>query len=322
MAGLDQGTGIVVFQPFRDLSSKRLRLSHAEADAKLLFFLSYFERVATFPFNTTGILTSTELEQTLAHQHQVKVLVRPRWQYGDFDETMWSSLANEVFDAMNLADGPAWAVSPPAEAWSGVAEGPVNSLVISMERCLPCPHPGVPAAEILAFRAEYGERLGVLRRALDDVYFSIGRGSEEDARRILQNRIGDAVRQTHDEFKKSGLRFFKGSLKVGLQVLSPMLGKALAAGVGVPGLGEIAGGAIAVAAEHSALAVPRNSSPRDFEYVLTGIRRGLLEAFPDEEPQELDADMLVGHNISKGQFPVNIQAPRKLSGTNQRNVDF
>jgi hypothetical protein len=252
-----------------------------------MFFLTYFDAVAVMRFNTYAAITSTILEQTLVAQKIICAIRPPLFQIGEFDEDFLRSDAESAFRGANdlkhldLWARP-WAICPSPEVHLSQAQGggTANVLALTMEECLPCPHPDVPVAEILSFREEFRAELQAFRGAIDDLYFAIARGSEEEARYVLQRQLLESVRDAQAASANAGPKAFMVGLKVLLNI-----GTAGAAAWFMQRYGEFAsaaaGSAVSLAMEHSPLKISANKDPRDFAYVTRGLRRGLLRARPD-----------------------------------------
>lgn len=323
VTALGTDTGVILIPPFKELGSATANLSFREWDAKILFFLAYFKNVAVVPFNTSAFSTSTILEQTLVFQQQIVAESPPRWEIDSFDLNFWSEQTKSAFDAINLREeGETWAMSPPGEVAIALSREGGPALTLSFENCLPCPHPDTSPADLLSFRAEFADELSAFRAGLEDLSAAINADSEEQARRVLEHRLREAVQQTQSSWRSSGLRSFLGTLKVGLQIASPALGHVLAGHFGYPGLGETLAVGIAVAADHSALSRAGNAYPKDFEYVLTGLKRGLLAAFPEEPELHFDVrNTTIRSCILQPNYPQTPTPPSgSISQTYQRSI--
>lgn len=319
MTILTESTGVIVLPPFHDLASGRIQLSFAEHDAKLLFFLTYFDRVAVMPFNMMGlpgIITSTELEQTLVSQKVIgHIFPNQIKQNGHWDEDLISGIALEVYDLVN-SGGDMWGIAGPVGTVFPAGISDVNALVVTLANCLPIPLPLTPLADILAFKASHEGDLARLRRVINRLGLSFRAGVKDaDVRQIVEDELLAAVGSVVEAHKKRGIPFFKADLSVSFALPKVVVAAAaewIAGNLGAaPGIGAIVGSAISFNLGKSSFAREDNKHPKDFEYVLKGLRQGIL-AIEGAQPFENDIESRTfSNNIIQLSYPQLITPPQK-----------
>lgn len=325
MAILSEDTGVLVFPPYYDLASDRLNLSHREADAKLLFFLSYFEKVGVVPLNLAlplGILPgSTMLEQTLFQQKVIaKLDLVNVQQKGEWNQDFIAEQVRRAYVGMNNGERGHWAVASPEGTLREFRSQAINTIVVTLERCLPCPRDDVPPNEVIGFRVEHRAELDTLRRNLNRAFFSLGGASVEDANAIFEKDLAEALNQVQSSYKKRGIPVFFPDMEVSLQVpgeyvtaASEVIAQLFGAPMGV-------GGAVAAFVSANlggfSLSPGGNQFPKDYSYVLKGLRRGVLESFPDREySNDLD-NVRIARNIARLGYPSDLAEPGGMRGGN------
>lgn len=330
-------TGVIITSPFSHLDTGTLNLSFAQADAKLLFFMTYFSQVAVAPFNyripsTTSVLTSTELEQQLAEQGLIRTCIYKRIEQGGaFDVDFVSSMAENAYLESNSAgDGRVWALAPTSEMAEHYAMGDLNCIVATIEQSLPCPRADVPISDVIAFRQENEADLVRLYDALNSTFFRLRGGglSATEANQMLAREVTDSIKAVQAAFKRFKIPFFTPDLaisysipKIAVAAVAELLGHA----VGLP-LGYAGGAASAITFNlgKSKLGREDNKSPKDFQYVLSGLERGILaQGILAKPPVEYDLLNINLHGISiPGFYPQNVVAPPRMRDAYIRDVIF
>jgi hypothetical protein len=284
--------GVLVVPPYQFHEDGVFSLSFGEADARLLFFLTYFQRVAVAPLNvplgSMGVMTSTELEQTLAHQQLVRPVMFQRLQGGSMGAAMVTAFTVPLYERLNNEEPGYWAYAPAPSAADYLAQDGNPVLMLSLERCLPAPRPDVPANEVLAFRNEHALELERFHHHLDKATATITATSDvRAATRIVETDLALSIEEIAQAFQKAkiprGLVSMSLSFSVPGQMISGALEVAVQAVGGPPTLGTLLGGMISVGLKRSRVPHGGNQWPRAFEYIASGFREGMLAADPESE---------------------------------------
>jgi hypothetical protein len=324
MSLLSDNTGVIVLPPFRDLTDSTLKLSYREYDARLLFFLLYFDRIRTVPLNVGGfspITTSTELEQTLVEQGAIEgtVLFRQIRQ-PLFDDQFILSLARPAYEQLNGAGDGSWALALPESA-RGEVEGQANCMVAVLQRCLPCPTPDVPVHEVLDFKERHRPELLRLQAALDRCFFGLLGGLDEAAaRQLFETEVQTSIQDVNQAFAKEGFRVFHPDLEISLRLpldllpgLLPIVGGAAWGEFGT--IAGLVGSMISVRLAKSYFATAGNAYPRGFAYLLGGLRKAIMRDRPDDPPFETDIEIEMVDNVFSTVFVRTPTPPVYASGS-------
>lgn len=318
MGVLSEETGVILVPPFRGpFQNSQMQLSFEEYDAQILFYLAYFDNIVVVPHNVDseggGVQTSTLLEQSLVRRGKIRFGHVPAVDYGDFDEAAVASLTKPIYEQLNDAGNEQYALATPPSMSAAFPASGLNSLVVSLERCLPAPRPDIPADEIIAFRKEFSSELALLRIALTKLCFGLNGGvSVEDARALMEREILLHVGAIQQEFTRAKFPFALPDLKVwcrlGSVAAGATIGTMLAGPLGAV-VGAVAGSAIELSIEGSGLARTSNAYPPDFQYVASGFQHAMIKAFPERPLFELNIDKTVGYNTAPLTYPTDLTEP-------------
>lgn len=295
------GTKILLQPPYRG----GFALSHAEADARLAFFLTYFDQVVPLTFNPPVmggqiLLVSTELEQRFTRLAGMSHVRPPVMEIDDINSNAFlDGMAGQALAMLN--DGLGGFALASREGFSGVAGlEAVDRIVLLLENCLPAPHYETPLEELLAFKVEHEGLLRSFHEAVEDLYYGIGNRPLDTLLPRLKDKLDAHVEQVLLAYESRGLRSYMGMLKIALKLAPPMIGELIGLAAGVPMVGGIAGGVIGLATDRVKLPTDGNAVPKDFEYVLSGLEAGHRTAFPHEPVMAVN---FVGPNVTQCRFP-------------------
>jgi hypothetical protein len=317
---ISDSTGVLVVPPFDDLASGRIKLSFAEHDAKILFFLTYFDNVAVVPFNVAAadIWMSTELEQTLVEQQIIKVAMPPEINQGNgrsWNTEFIAEVSEEIYSNVNSIE-PGWALAGTTETLEHAAVDEANAVVMTLLGVLPAPAPSTALGDILAFRADNAKALTQMRHAINKLSMSFRAGvNDEDVRSIVETELMSQVELVGAAFEKKGIPFFRSDLSIGFAIPKLAVSAAaewLASSLGAsPGLGALIASGLSFNLGKSQLAREDNKHPRDFEYLLSGLRKGIM-TIEGQGPFEDDivVSKFVG-NYYKPIYPKRITPPKQ-----------
>lgn len=324
-------TGIILIPPYRDLEASRLTLSFKEHDAKMLFFLTYFKHVVVLPFNINFgfavLMTSTLLEQTLVQQEVIKVFLYNPLSHSSFDSEFIGNIADNVYTQMNENESGTWAIAPTQDIASVWEDGEINTLVAILRQCLPCPHPEVSLVDILSFRNENDDKLNRLFSHISRLLLSIREGlSADDIRYIITNDLTSSIDDVSSAYDRSKIRFFNVDLEVSLALPSSLVASctaALATIIHNPVVLTLAGwglGQLAFNLTANKLGRHGNQYPAEFQYVLSGLRRGILASDPNDPEYANDLDnVTLENNAVTGFYPERLTQPLRTVGSSFRH---
>jgi hypothetical protein len=323
--------GVLVVPPYSFHEDGVFSLSFGEADARLLFYLTYFRRVAVAPMNVPmggfGFQTSTELEQTLAHQKIVEPIMFPRLGGGSMGARLVTDLTLPLYEHLNDKDPGKWAYAPPSSTADYLATDGSPALMLALQRCLPAPRPDVPANEILSFRDEHDRELRQFHHALDKVTEMLAAsGDPKDATRIIETELALTIEEIAEAFHKA--KIAPGLVSLGLSfnvpevMISGVFEAAILAAGGPPVLGSVLGGMVSVGIKRSRVPRGGNQWPRTFEYVASGFREGIIAAEPASE-RLFDTEInRLEFRDNQGSFwyPEDVRSPPRRAGSLTKNL--
>jgi hypothetical protein len=296
-----------------------MSLSFAEADARILFYLTYFEDVAVVPINLDmgpAILNSTELEQTLVHQGIIKAVGPFHFAMADFDaDFVASQFAAPAYYACNNHEPGYWALAPSESLLPALEVGASTSAVLCLERCLPCPQPDVPLHDVLDFREKNKGQLARLHHQLEVWMARLSAGeSIEDLVRLFENDLRFALEDIKEAFRREGLPFGLVGLETSFEVPPDVMKQAAEAAGKIfcmPMMFEILGSLLNIAFKPNKLRRATNSLPANFQYVVTGIAEGVLGSRQTSQTAELDGHrhMLLKDNRGHTFYPEQVRKP-------------
>lgn len=326
MAILEAGTGVIVMPPYREISTRTLNLNYSEYDAKLMFFLCYFDRICVAPINPNfgfqAVSFSTELEQHLVKAHIAELVYANRiTQAGDFDETFLSDYGTYLFDLMNGQENPHWALAPPDGLTAKLGAGELDTLVMILRDLLPCPHPNLPLEDLLAFKSENQAQLSKMRHSINKVALSFRGGlSSEDTAKVISQELEASIVDTTAAFQRCGVPFFTPDLAISWAIPRVIVGaiaELIGANLGVPpGWSAALASGVTFNLGKTKLGRDANNYPKDFSYVLSGLRDGILRKFPEAEPIEFDVENVkISRNRIPLGYPDDIVAPAKVTNS-------
>jgi hypothetical protein len=308
------GTKILVQPPYRGGFAQ----SHAEATARLAFFLTYFDEVVPIAFNPRAfvgkpLVLSTELEQryVLSGHGRPAPLASPVNVEDLNDLNFLDDMATNLLAKLNQTVG-GFALASREGFSASTTLSPADRLLLILEDCLPVPHHETPLEELLSFKKEHEAKLRAFHEAIDDLYYGFGTRPPDSLLPRLKDKLDAHVEQILKAYSQRGIRSYLGILKVGLKLASPAAGETIGLLAGVPIVGAILGGAISLCADKAILAIGGNAVPKDMEYIVSGLEAGHRRAFPKEQPMITD---VVGPNLTNSIlgtiYPPKVRPPDK-----------
>lgn len=325
---IDEGTGIIVTPPFGNLTSNTLNLSFAEYDAKLLFYLTYFDRIAVTSFNPVVmpgqiLQCSTLLEQHLVTSGAALNLFPQRLrQRGPFNASQVREIVEWAARLLNEEQekiGRQWAITPPDGAVSELEAGDIDTLVMSLQGILPAPLPNTPLDDLLKFKEDHRAQLSRLRHGISKIASSLNAVSANETAKLIEDELTHSIEDVRSTFKSTGMPFFTWDLAIAYRlpaVATAWIGEFIGQNLGLPsGWGAAAGSCIGLNIGKTKISQDSNSYPRDFSYVLSGFRESILKSNPSFELVEYDIEnvILTDNDFPMG-YPPDLQPPATAKG--------
>ena len=309
-------TGVSIIPPLK-FADGRFSLSFAEYDSQILFYALYFRDITVAPINIemfgTGLQTSTILEQTLVDQEVVRAMIPWNVRINSaLDENFLARYTAKLFDQLNDGDRQC-AVATTEQVNNALQLDDISCIVMTLRKFLPCPRADVPYSEILDFRESHSAELERFHRGINRAFFQYrGTLSQSEALSILSGDTADAVLSIRNYLKKNKIPFISPDFSVSFSIPMSLIAGAVAQfahSKGVP-LADTLSSLAVFELGKSRLSKGGNRYPAEFQYVLSGVRAAVAEAFPDDQLYIDDIEsMHVANSAFAGGYPERMRVP-------------
>ena len=260
---------------------------------------------------------SPEVEQVLRAQDIIETIQKSRYNISAVnDEFVAEQMALDSYKHLNTAMPGKWAVATTPDIQNSLSQGGIDTVVISLIRCLPAPMPGTKAHEILEFRSRHADKLARLHNLLDNLILNISNST--DCVYALRTYSKDLI-YTIDDIKgcmqASKIRFWPASLEIGVSVPQGIIAGIVAA-LGAPlGIAAAVANTLTIGIKRTRIPHGGNATPRKYEYVVQGLREGILQSDPSLS-NKLDYDIKnvqITKSMVNSFYPDDISTPSKMS---------
>lgn len=312
----------IIAPPFQFVRDSSISLSFGESDARLLFFKTYFDRVAVAPINInfTPFFTSSILEQTLVQQRELAVVCPQRLVFQELNPEFIGGLTSSLYAGMNERQAGQWALAPHGQVGDWLSSEGHPAMYLALERCLPAPRPDVQLHEVIDFRLKHEDLVRRLHHHIDVFTLSISAGANPGRRlELLADELKDVVGELQAAFERERVPFGLVTLKPSFQVpgeIITALGGGLAGMAGVPvPLGLLAGAFLSIGIKLSKVPRATNQLPRNFEFIAEGFREGILQNNPDSAAlfENHYDNMMVREIDTVGYYPPRLKVVGRMT---------
>lgn len=326
---VSQQTSVLIVPPFYENENQTFNLSFQEHDAKIKFFLTYFQRINVLTFNipifTGQLLCSTELEQELAQQGIVRPLFPADFEIGGVaNSQFFSHYARYFYDMLATVENVPTALAPFPEMLPHMRSDELNCLVLSMRSCLPCPDINTNIVDIIDFRNRNHKQLTKFYSTLNSVglmFSSIE--SVQDKFEAISDNLNSSIDEIIESYSDFGLKWFPVSLNVSFSLPKSIvvsLAEAIAQYTGLPaGFGALVASNFELTIEPNNLSKLDNQYPRDFQYIVNGIRDRIFQL--NEDPDFIPDlnNILIENNKVPALYPKDLTPPIRINGLSFKN---
>lgn len=267
------------------------------------------------------VQTSTELEQILYQQGFLSPYFPASVSFQDFDEEwLAKEFALQVYNRANedLEDG-FWALAPSARS-SEILHGAGDSvLMVSLQNCLPCPSPNISLEEIISLKTDHEDELRRFHHRIDTFWNSVCAGEDIETAHTRQaaeiqccmDDIADLLTKKKFPFGFVGLDI---SLAFPTAVIAEMLGASPTTAFLI--------GCVGISVSRSVAKKGTNKFPTNFEYVLRGLKNGLLSVDPDFPLDHDDISVSMRNITARLSYPPPLTPPMVLTNCSISNSVF